>query len=181
MNTRAGNPARAEAPLSHASDSPPLNESGRLFSMTPSAARDRFCELIEKPDAEIPLAETCLAIAAEGRPQVDPQRSLEELNRLAEKVERSSGRSDQIQQLNQLLFEQERLREIGITMMTRATASWTLSLSGEPVFRSPLQLSLSKSDVASRLKRRESAFPVTSSPRPWAIGRKSLSMPLTDV
>ena len=78
------------------------------FPMKPTAARDRFCELIGKPDAEIPLAEACLVIAAEGRPQVDPERSLEELDRLAQTVERRSGRSDQIQQLNQLLFEQER-------------------------------------------------------------------------
>ena len=79
--------------------------------MTPTAARKRFCELIQQPDADIPLAEACLVIAAEGRPQVEPDQGLQELDRLAKTVAQmtrsSDSRSDRIHHLNHLLFKQE--------------------------------------------------------------------------
>ena len=79
--------------------------------MSPLEARERFRELIERPALEIPLAEACLAIAAEGRPEVRPQDALLELDRLGELAhETVPDREtcvDRIELLNRFLFQQE--------------------------------------------------------------------------
>ena len=74
-------------------------------------AREEFRRLIERPDAEIPLAEAALWIAAEGRPEVHVARGLDELDRLAERAApclASRSVAEQIARLNHHLFVHER-------------------------------------------------------------------------
>jgi regulator of sirC expression with transglutaminase-like and TPR domain len=52
-----------------------------------AANRAAFAELVARPDRDVDLARAALAIAAAGRLHVDPQPSLDELDRLAEAVE----------------------------------------------------------------------------------------------
>ena len=74
-------------------------------------AREEFRRLIERPDAEIPLAEAALWIAAEGRPEVDVAGALELLDRLAERAApglASRSEAERIARLNHHLFVHER-------------------------------------------------------------------------
>jgi regulator of sirC expression with transglutaminase-like and TPR domain len=51
-----------------------------------AANRARFARLIAQPETEIDLAQGALAIAADGRPEIDPTRTLAALDDLAERV-----------------------------------------------------------------------------------------------
>ena len=51
-----------------------------------TANRARFARLIARPEPEIDLARGALCIAADGRPDVEPEPSLERLDRLADLV-----------------------------------------------------------------------------------------------
>jgi regulator of sirC expression with transglutaminase-like and TPR domain len=51
-----------------------------------AANRSRFARLVARPEAEIDLAAGALCIAADGRPDLDPDATLEILERLAERV-----------------------------------------------------------------------------------------------
>jgi regulator of sirC expression with transglutaminase-like and TPR domain len=51
-----------------------------------AANRATFADLVARPDRAIDLARAALVIAAAGRPHLDPQPSLDELDRLAEAV-----------------------------------------------------------------------------------------------
>jgi regulator of sirC expression with transglutaminase-like and TPR domain len=52
-----------------------------------AANRASFAELVARPEAEIDLARGALLIAAAGRPHLDPRPTLDELDRLAERVD----------------------------------------------------------------------------------------------
>ena len=87
------------------------NDRADCLLMSPLEARERFRELIERPALEIPLAEACLLIAAEGRPEVRPQEALFELDRLGEAAHEAAldrqTCAGRIESLNRFLFEQE--------------------------------------------------------------------------
>jgi regulator of sirC expression with transglutaminase-like and TPR domain len=74
-------------------------------------ARERFAELIERPDEEIPLAEAALWIAAEANPAVDVAARLAEIDSLAERVRNHVGPggnvADRVDRLNDGLFVHE--------------------------------------------------------------------------
>lgn len=79
--------------------------------MQSEEARERFRALIARPDAEIPLAEAALLIAAEGRPHADLPGALEELDRLAERAGAGGfagfGLAERVARLNHLLFVEQ--------------------------------------------------------------------------
>ncbi|MEE3327387.1 MAG: tetratricopeptide repeat protein, partial [Myxococcota bacterium] len=74
-------------------------------------ARDRFNELISRPEHEIPLAEAALWISAEARPDVDVEHWLHEMDQMASRIApRLQGAESPLRRveiLNQCLFEQE--------------------------------------------------------------------------
>jgi regulator of sirC expression with transglutaminase-like and TPR domain len=76
--------------------------------------RSRFAGLVARPDAEIDLAEAALLVAAEQYPQLAVSAYLHRLDVLAERVrDRLANETAPLvvlQELNQLLFEQERFR-----------------------------------------------------------------------
>lgn len=59
-----------------------------------AAHRARFARLVAQPEAEIDLARGALAIAADRRPEVDPEASIAELDRLAGLVRIRLDRGD---------------------------------------------------------------------------------------
>lgn len=94
--------------------SPSDRRFGRLIGMSIPAhdeARERFTRLIALPEAEIPLAEAALWIAAEGRPHTDVRHCLDQLERLAERAAADTaevGVAERVARLNRVLFVEER-------------------------------------------------------------------------
>lgn len=74
-------------------------------------ARAHFAELCRRPDAEIPLAEGALWIAAEARPGLDVARYLAELDALAARsrpaLEGVASPGERVRRLNHALFSVE--------------------------------------------------------------------------
>lgn len=74
-------------------------------------AREHFAELIDRADAEIPLAEAALWISAESRPEVRVPSCLDELERLGERASNAQlaagDDAERIARLNHLLFVEE--------------------------------------------------------------------------
>lgn len=77
-------------------------------------ARERFAELVARPDEDIDLAEAALWIAAENDPRADVAGALAQLDALAEAarpaVAAADGERQRIEALNHRLFEEERFR-----------------------------------------------------------------------
>lgn len=72
--------------------------------MTPNetaraANRARFARIVARPEPEIDLAAGALCIAADGRPDVDPDPTLEILERLAERVRRRLDLGDPMERV----------------------------------------------------------------------------------
>jgi regulator of sirC expression with transglutaminase-like and TPR domain len=70
--------------------------------------RERFEQLVSRPDEAIPLAETALWIAAEAKPDLDVPHYLDEIDKLAQLAEASlvgaNGDEDRIARFNHALF-----------------------------------------------------------------------------
>ncbi len=70
--------------------------------------RDRFRQLVSRPDEAIPLAETALWIAAEAKPDLDVGHYLDAIDRLADQVRNAiagaNGDEERIARLNHALF-----------------------------------------------------------------------------
>jgi regulator of sirC expression with transglutaminase-like and TPR domain len=79
-----------------------------------SANRARFARLIAKPEPEIDLAAGALAIAADGRPDLDPQPTVERLDRLAElariRVDSGDANSVVLDRLHDVLYREVAFR-----------------------------------------------------------------------
>lgn len=77
-------------------------------------ARDRFAAMVMKPEPELDLAAAALEIAAEEYPQLVPGPYLQRLDLLAERVRDRLGDETAplivLQELNRVLFEEERFR-----------------------------------------------------------------------
>jgi regulator of sirC expression with transglutaminase-like and TPR domain len=77
-------------------------------------ARDRFAAMVSKPETELDLASAALLIAAEEYPQLSPAPYLRRLDLLAERVRDRLGEETAplvvLQELNRVLFEEERFR-----------------------------------------------------------------------
>jgi regulator of sirC expression with transglutaminase-like and TPR domain len=77
-------------------------------------ARDRFAAMVTKPEPELDLAAAALEIAAEEYPQLVPGPYLQRLDLLAERVRDRLGDETAplivLQELNRVLFEEERFR-----------------------------------------------------------------------
>jgi len=69
------------------------------------AALARWTELVQRPEAEIPLDEAALLISASANPALDVTAQLERLDALGSRVDRAD-----VDSLLRVLFEQERLR-----------------------------------------------------------------------
>ena len=84
---------------------------GATISMNQSDLIRRFQELTEPEDEKINLAEAALVIASTEYPELAPETWLLLLDRLSERVQTGPGSSplENIEALNQLLFEQEKL------------------------------------------------------------------------
>lgn len=78
------------------------------------SARSRFAEQVRAPESELDLAEAALLIAAEEYPQLVVPAYLRRLDLLAERVHDRLGGENAplvvLQELNRVLFEEERLR-----------------------------------------------------------------------
>ena len=77
-------------------------------------ARDRFAAMVTRPESELDLAAAALEIAAEEYPQLVPGPYLQRLDVLAERVRDRLGDETAplivLQELNRVLFEEERFR-----------------------------------------------------------------------
>jgi regulator of sirC expression with transglutaminase-like and TPR domain len=85
-------------------------QAGRVLTH-PAAARQRFRELAQLPDAELDLAEGSLVIALEDNPGLDLERYLAQVHSLGDAVRaRLEGSRDVeriVESINQLLFREE--------------------------------------------------------------------------
>lgn len=79
-----------------------------------AANRARFARIVARPEPEIDLAAGALCIAADGRPEVDPDPTLEILERLAERVRLRLDLGDPIDRvlarLHDVLFREASFR-----------------------------------------------------------------------
>lgn len=107
-------------------------------------ARRRFTSLAALPDAEIDLAEACLWIAAESRPEIDVGAALRQLDALAEPARGPVGAAtsdeERVHALNRVLFEVEGFRgnrddyydpansDLGLVLERRTGIPITLSI-----------------------------------------------------
>jgi regulator of sirC expression with transglutaminase-like and TPR domain len=83
--------------------------------MTPAEAaraanRSRFARIVARPDAEIELAAGALCIASDGRPDLDPDPTIERLDRLADLVRVRLDRDDppetSVERLHDVLYRE---------------------------------------------------------------------------
>jgi regulator of sirC expression with transglutaminase-like and TPR domain len=76
------------------------------------AARQRFSELVSRPDVDVDLAEASLLIACEEYPELDPGAYLDRLDALAETVRPRlrGGAATAVEAMNRLLFDEEGFR-----------------------------------------------------------------------
>lgn len=94
---------------------PPQYDPGMGYDESQRAAnRARFARLVAQPDAEIDLAGGALAIAADGRPDVDPASTLAVLDALAERVrvrlDVGDAQTHVIDRLHDVLFREAGFR-----------------------------------------------------------------------
>jgi regulator of sirC expression with transglutaminase-like and TPR domain len=83
--------------------------------MTPAEAaraanRSRFARIVARPDAEIDLAAGALCIAADGRPDLDPNATIQRLDRLADLVRARLDHGDSpetsVERLHDVLYRE---------------------------------------------------------------------------
>jgi regulator of sirC expression with transglutaminase-like and TPR domain len=119
-----------------------------------TANRARFARLVARPEPEIDLARGALCIAADGRPEVDPDRTLRDLDELADRVRARFDETDppttRLDRLHDVLY-----RELGFR--APRAAEWgdpdesRLDRVVETRIGLPISLAVVELEVAARL------------------------------
>jgi regulator of sirC expression with transglutaminase-like and TPR domain len=119
-----------------------------------AANRARFARLVARPEPEIDLARGALAIASDGRPDLDPEPSIEALDRLAEHVrarfdERDDART-RLERLHDVLYREAGFRAPRAAEWGDPEESW-LDRVLERRIGLPISLAVVEIEVAARV------------------------------